>query len=683
MPTIKKTPELQEEICKICHEYLSLYRIFGDDIIKDYPKITQTYIYDVLLVKLGLSIYRIKRIIHHIRYLCLTCKDAITNMNIHEFMLSNLEINPYNFIVQTECLITFKQAETIASILNLDISLDIRCQKYMYDIILNKQKSLYIPLHIMKEHLIKYCLPTTKNDSVKYVDSIINIQCSFHKFNDRQFVTLPFYEVLEKNASNQMIELYTHAENVEKDVQEQIVNFIREYEITNNITINSKQKEAIIKCICNKFHVICGYPGTGKSTIIDVINSYFMKNDPDMKISYSAPTGLALNNILSKVSYYNKMICGTNHRLLYTIFPLMNKLHELNFIDTNDLLWRYSRKDDKNISWTTKDQYLYNLHTLNNNIPNILIIDEFSMVNMFVMKDILDFCQKFDCRLIIIGDPNQLPPISHGNPLHKITNCDIFNDKYVTYLEDVMRQDNSKMITNIKKIIDDRSFLTDMDFSDNNMVFMNYNEFLNKKYQIEKQKLNDFIINNNITIDNTQFITPQESKECGYTNINYLLQEIFNANNPKIRNTNYKIGDPIIRTINSYSMCEDGSTYLYANGDIGHILSTTRDKVKITYENHDSQHNEQLISVKELNNEFQLRYCISIHKAQGNQYKKIVLFIGTPHEFMWTNETQNPKSLLYTAISRAQERCFVIGNKMYLQLSQIHDQFNTPSLFLS
>jgi exodeoxyribonuclease V alpha subunit len=86
------------------------------------------------------------------------------------------------------------------------------------------------------------------------------------------------------------------------------------------------------------------------------------------------------------------------------------------------------------------------------------------------------------------------------------------------------------------------------------------------------------------------------------------------------------------------------------------------------------------VSMHELQYEFQLRYCLSIHKSQGSEYDNVILFMGTPHKSSSWNQG-HAKRLLYTAMSRTKHKCFIISNKGMLNIAQTTNEEKEHSMF--
>jgi exodeoxyribonuclease V alpha subunit len=86
---------------------------------------------------------------------------------------------------------------------------------------------------------------------------------------------------------------------------------------------------------------------------------------------------------------------------------------------------------------------------------------------------------------------------------------------------------------------------------------------------------------------------------------------------------------------------------------------------------------KQTVNYEQLHDEFQLAYCMTVHKVQGSQYENVVIIIHPEHEFSWTNNES--KQLLYTAVSRAKKRCFILGSKTLFMKAQHENHTSTST----
>jgi ATP-dependent exoDNAse (exonuclease V) alpha subunit len=569
---------------------------------------------------------------------------------LSNFLFSNIEIDPCVFITHEEILIPFDVIERICKDKNIIISPQCWANNYFIQI----RKSFFVSTLLLKEDAYNYFNTLHFFDKIFF--KIVNGYAS-------GFTTTKYYLRLEKYLSNEFLKNALQ-DDKQKNIYslELISSFINQYEFTRNIKLNEGQKNAIIKSIQNKVHIICGFPGTGKSTIFDAIKEFYYTQDTEYNISCMAPTGLALKNLIKKCKVKNPEICGTIHRMVYNIFHYTN----------NDF---DEKRQSENVNPHMQSLYIKKqskFKKYSNLVPDMIAIDEFSMVDSLLFRPILYWCKKFGCKLIIMGDENQLPPIGPGNILYSLTHS-LQTIKHVTFLTDIMRQDNPLLIRNIKMIKNGEYLLKDANFDNKSMSMIDYASFLNLKKEICYNRLTSFIIENQLESHNTQFLTPENGKNCGTCVINIHLQNFYNPETfqNKIHGSTFRLNDLIVRTQNCLIDEDNG---IFANGDIGTI-------VRVNYKNNDCKQIEtvtiqydnmsctQNVSVSELHDEFSLRYCLTIHKSQGGEYDNVVLFMGTPHaDSSW--KQNNGNKLLYTAVSRTKCRCFIIAKDNLLSITQ-------------
>jgi exodeoxyribonuclease V alpha subunit len=544
------------------------------------------------------------------------------------YLITNLLVHPEQFMLFNDPMISYDITKAICKKEELThINLH---KAWCYDYFITKSKSFYVNARHFKQDFIDEFGVKEYTTFQQYL-----IQ------QNKQYITLQEYIDYENELSNQFKSCFETQHGNQSSIQSFINN-------TTSITLNEEQKEALIQCVMNKSHIVCGFPGTGKSTIVNVLKDYLYSEGHI--ISAVAPTGLAIKNLLSKCSMKNLELCGTIHKMLYSVYPYM-KFSEI-------------KPSEKQIQKIDKYKSM---------LPSVIIVDEVSMIDTVILEKLLYYTKKFDAKLILLGDENQLQPVGAGNPLNQMTKS-TFMKPFISNLTQIMRQDNPFLISNIKRI-HDGEYLMEEHFDGKTMIKQDYNHFIDKTTkEVTLQSLNTFIQANHLTKHNSQFLTPENHKNCGSTKMNMLLQRIYNKNKT-IPYTNYKLYDLVVRTQN----CID-QEQMFANGETGTIweYDQTANTVTIMYDSGQ----KQVISYQELFEEFSLRYCMTIHKSQGSEYENVILFMGTPHESSSWKQS-SAKKLLYTAVSRTKERCFVIEKKGVMNIAQSADEKIEPSMFLS
>ena len=383
-------------------------------------------------------------------------------------------------------------------------------------------------------------------------------------------------------------------------------------ERTYNISYTETQKDAIFNAINNNISIICGGPGTGKTTIVKgIINLLAVINkksitDTDFRkrIALCAPTGRAALRLGKECMVESSTI----HRLLGYNFDGVFERDEVN------------------------------------KIPNdIIVIDEFSMVDINLAHALFKAI-KTNAKVIIVGDSNQLPSVGPGNVLY-----DLIESKAIitTKLIDIMRQAKDSSIIELCR--------------DVNRNYVSYNLF-NKKGDLyfypsdSKGTLEKILIfvqaflNKGGSIQNDlQILVPTYAGTCGRNAINKAIQERFNNETISITR-----GSRTFKRLDKVLQLKNDPQKGVMNGDIGYIDSISKtddgDYLMVMFDN---------VLVKYMATDLDdltLAYAISIHKSQGSEYKNVIMPILSDYYIMMK------RKLIYTAISRAKEKLILIGD---------------------
>ena len=595
MPNSKSKKDISTHIFHKYNKCRNEHDVINEYIKQDLKEITSSeYIFMTLLTKCDLHHNTLYKILNSFR-------------NNSDYCFSEIVKNPFKFVMIPDNTIAYEKALAINDMFNLKIEDKERYEAWLYDYILFQNNQIFVNKKTLTKHFYRTFPEADLNDLnnllIDYPDTNISDHCTIKKIYDIEVAMTQYMNMLYKKKDGVLVK-----EVNEKSIFEKIT----EYETSNKIKFTKKQNKAIHNAILRPFSIICGLPGTGKSTITDCICSFY-KNE---KICLTAPTGIAANNIKQKCASIlpDNLIFGTMHKLLFDIF-----------IDLKSG-------------------------------PDIIIIDEFSMVDTILFYRILQWCKKFKCKLVLLADHKQLPPISTGYPL-----LNLIDDKQFAYvsLNNIKRQDNGKLKDVILKLSNDTlNPITSEDIDKKSVYFINYSQ----------NNIKRLIETHDLTPSNCQFISPQHKHEEGTVNINKYLQTIYNSKNRKIyppyqmsiTSNIFQHDDIVVRNVNDYN-----DTEMYSNGDIGILKKTQNNCLEVHY-----LHNNRIQQILpiDLYEEFSLAYCMTVHKVQGSQFKYIVLIINDNHHFSWMNH--NAKNLLYTAMSRATDKCFIIGNPKLLAAAQ-------------
>lgn len=486
----------------------------------------------------------------------------------------------------------------------------------------------------LKENLIEY-VKTLLNVSEPVIEEgIINLKVNneivIEDRDEEEWVYLyTFY-----NAENQIAQRITKldkARNVKK--VSNIEKELRLVEEGTDIILSEKQKEAIRAINDNNVTIITGGPGTGKTTIIkSIIEIYKQKK---YKIVLCAPTGRAAK----RMSETTGEEASTLHRLL-----------EIGKVDEESLF-----KKDNEYQGAPID-------------GDIIIVDEVSMVDMFIMSYLLD-CIYQGTKLILVGDSDQLPSVGPGSVLKDL----IASEKIVTvHLDKIFRQAaKSKIIVNAHRVNNGKGFISKEDpelEEDANQDFFFIKE--NNQEKILKEVLS--LCNGRLKnfgeydfFENIQVLTPTKKGLLGTKELNKALQEELNPHREGEAEKSsmgaiFRIGDRVMQIKNNYDMywerlCESGveTGNGIFNGETG-IITNINEKGKILSVKFD----DEKVCKYEFNDLEQIEhsYCMTIHKAQGSEFDVVIMIVPQAAPMLLT------RNLLYTGLTRAKKLLIVIGN---------------------
>lgn len=300
---------------------------------------------------------------------------------------------------------------------------------------------------------------------------------------------------------------------------------------------------------------------------------------------------------------------------------------------------------------------IHMLLTARKPVGSYIIIDEFSMVGVNLLFDLLNYIPKYT-NLIFVCDEAQLPSISCGNLLHDIVNSKkvprINLTKIFRYgtngIATIATDIRNGNISNIHQPFDDFYFIDNMSNIYNTLENL-YNNLLSTRYSDE-----DIMI-----------LTPQNKGQYGTYNINNFIQKIHNDNEStgvvkhpmKNIDIDFKLQDIVLNTHNEYAVVTQNDTMAVMNGDIGRLVTYDKQESKTTFEivfdtGTAYMSNEQL-------NNLLLGYAMTIHKVQGSQNKVVIVIVDDSHKHMLS------RNLLYVAASRAQEKLYIIANENTLK----------------
>lgn len=399
------------------------------------------------------------------------------------------------------------------------------------------------------------------------------------------------YEDLEK-ADNVLVKKYLEA--MEKDVQ---------------ISYDPLQIKAIETFFEGPITIMTGGPGTGKTTVVRAMVTLFRLLYPSASVVCSAPTGRAAKRLAELTG----SSAATIHSLLQ--WDLESNL--------------FARNEENPID------------------ADLLIVDEFSMVDAYLFSSLLKACRNVK-KICIIGDEDQLPSVGPGCVLRDLIASKEFP---VIRLDHIYRQKSGSDVIALAHAINQGCVHLE-DYA-NDLVF-----FSCPDYEIKKNVLNvvSSAIQKGYALDDIQALSPMYSGAAGIDVLNHALQECFNPvqedkKEIRIGYTVFREGDKILQLKNQ----PDDDVY---NGDIGRLIEIIPSKesedhkttLVVDFQDKHIEYNQD----SWLN--ITLAYCISIHKSQGSEYPIVIMPFSRAHIHMLQ------RKLIYTAVTRARRSLVLLGD---------------------
>ena len=493
---------------------------------------------------------------------------------------------------------------------------------------------------VEKQNLIKYVQALLGTTTSEIETALINLKArakiEIENFEEIEWVYLNSFYVCERNIA-QRISILNKSKNI-KEIKDFDKKF-KEEEKHIDITLSEKQKEAIKAVNDNNVCVITGGPGTGKTTIIKFIIELYKKENK--KVVLCAPTGRAAK----RMSETTGEDATTIHRLL-----CLGKVEE-------------------SLGMERVDYAIEPIDT------DVLIIDEMSMVDVFLMNYILKGLY-MGTKLVLVGDVNQLPSVGPGNVLK-----DIINSETVETIElnEIFRQAaKSQIITNAHKVNNGENFLEipkeELKEKLQDFYFLNeptQNKMLEDVISLCTGRLKKF--GNYDFFRDIQVLTPTKKGKLGTKELNIELQ---NALNPSLNGKNNKKeipqkkhgdrvfleGDRVMQVKNNYDIYweknhkEDGTGIF--NGELGTIkkIDDVTKQIEIKFDDEKTAWYEY----SELE-QLEHSYSITIHKSQGSEFDVVIMCLPQAAPMLLT------RNLLYTGITRAKKLLIVLGTKKVLE----------------
>lgn len=535
--------------------------------------------------------------------------------------------NPYRMAEEVSG-IGFKIADEIASRVGIRTDSDFRIRSGILYCLTGAATlgHTYLP----REELLRYANQLLGVEPEHIEGHIMNLAMDGKvELKEEGIYAKSFYRMEQRSAG------MLHALNQEYDVTPaKLAQAIAGISEEEQMELDEWQAEAVRQAATHGLFVLTGGPGTGKTTTIRAMISYFVGEGYD--IFLAAPTGRAAKRMSETTGYEAKTI----HRML-EVNGAMSEAEEC----AKQIGGMFERNEKNPLE------------------ADVIIIDEMSMVDITLLYALLKAVGA-GTRLILVGDVNQLPSVGPGNVLRDIIASECFP---VVTLQKIFRQaSQSDIVVNAHKINDGERIVLDNKSKDF-FLLRRYDAdvIINVMLQLVKQKMPRYV---DATSYDIQVLTPTRKGLLGVERLNTILQQYLNP--PAKQKKEHQVGDRIFREgdkvmqiRNNYQLeWEIRSRYGLAidkglgvfNGDVGIIqeINDYSSTVSVLYDEN------RLVQYpfKGLD-ELELAYAITIHKSQGSEYPAVVMPL-LPGPRMLMN-----RNLLYTAVTRARKCITIVGDE--------------------
>jgi exodeoxyribonuclease V alpha subunit len=373
--------------------------------------------------------------------------------------------------------------------------------------------------------------------------------------------------------------------------------------------------------------ILTGGPGTGKTTTINTIIGLLEQRG--LEVTLAAPTGRAAKRMSEATGREAKTI----HRLL-----------EVAFMSEDSRRQTFNKNEDSPLE------------------TDVLIVDEASMIDILLMKNLLDAVAE-GTRLILVGDVDQLPSVGAGNVLKDLISSECLP---VARLTEIFRQAaESAIITNAHRI--NKGEYPAINDREKDFFFMPRHAPEDVTHTILDLIANRLPAYKNFdSLHDIQVLSPMRKSDLGVNRLNAVLQAKLNPPSAKKREREYgtvtfREGDKVMQIRNNY----DASWEVFSergirtdfgegvfNGDMGIIRAIRDDELIVLFDDNRrvSYNFSQL-------DELELAYAVTVHKSQGSEYRVVIIPVLSGPPMLLT------RNLLYTAVTRARELAVIVGSE--------------------
>lgn len=536
--------------------------------------------------------------------------------------IKQVQENPYR-MAEDIFGVGFKTADKIARQLGLPEDAPQRVQASISYTLSRaaEQGHVYLPRELLFERIKELLSNTGETLSESYLEEqlrqMINEKRLFSETQESEEAVYyaPFYQA-EQGCARLLLGLESKVSPYSQLEMNQVLGKIQH----DASHLTDEQLQVLEEALQNGVLVVTGGPGTGKTTTIKALLTTFQSMR--QKVLLAAPTGRAAKRVTEATGEE----AFTIHRLL-----------EYSYTEGEG--FRFQRNEDNPVE------------------AQVVIIDEASMVDLLLMYNLLKALPA-GCRLIMVGDVDQLPAVGAGNVLRDLISSGNIPCFRLNYIFRQARE--SLIIVNAHRV--NQGEMPYLNVKNKDFFFMQEDDpecAAQLVVQLCQERLPNYGPYDPLL--DLQVLTPMRKTAAGVERLNQLLQE---ALNPRTRDkleaagkgAVFRLGDKVMQIRNNYQK----EVY---NGDIGLITAIDKEETEMVVTFRDLlQPRPVVYDFTELD-ELVLSYAVSVHKSQGSEYPVIIMPVLTQHYMLLQ------RNLLYTGITRARKLAVLVGSKKAMAIA--------------
>ncbi|MGO5076477.1 SF1B family DNA helicase RecD2 [Oscillospiraceae bacterium LCP25S3_E10] len=564
------------------------------------------------------KIFGVRKVMTQLAQYGISSHQAINAWNMYgNKVIELIEENPY-MLCNQGLNISFEIADNIAIEQNRQFDDNCRVRAGLLHILYHNQNNGHTCLPMNK--LIEACCKFLQVSTEKVEENLNNMlsegELILDIVGEKEFIFLPEMHSCESYSATRIaMALRFPAEQIDNIDDE--INYV---EHENHITYAQLQRTAIKMALTKGMLILTGGPGTGKTTTLNCIINILKRSGST--VALAAPTGRAAQRMAQLTGCEAKTI----HRLL-------------------------------EVTWNKQDKPVFMRNDKNVLECDALIIDELSMVDSQLFESVMR-ALPLGCRLIMVGDSDQLPSVGAGNILSDLIACGKIP---VVQLNEIFRQSmESLIVTNAHRIVKGEQPVIDSTTGD--FFFMKRTSLSSLTTTIAELFTTRLPKSYGLSpLNDIQILCPGRKGQIGTRELNNVLQASINPKESfkreiNINGTILRMGDKVMQNKNNYDIPwtkDSGETGEGVfNGDIGILTAVSGNPavLQVTYDDKVALYDAESAA------DLELAYAVTVHKSQGNEFNAVIIpLYNNPPQLIYRN-------LLYTAVTRAKKLLIIVGS---------------------